>query len=389
MTVNLFLKRILNNRIAAFSLLFIVIAIPLILFLNAQLINETGLRNILVKESQEFTIDINHTNSPIQDSTLSLEDRKIHENNIELAKQMIEQNQEIIQLLDDQNYYEAYDLMLAKKIDAQNAVSEHPEFYGDHYHQILESIKSEQEFYRYLIDHRLKADEYQPVYGWTFAFSIWNDVLPWLISILLIVILSAQYSKKFYDQLNIYRLRPISFYHEALKEIGLGLLLALLLWCSALILAFGLGSLFFEPGSLNYPILTFNKSNGFAWLSLISIIGPTCLLQIFSLLSLVTTIYLVTFIFKNKLLSMVMTLLIITGSMIASYFIPFFESAASWLPYTYLQSASVITGQYNITLPRAETNLNLGIGVNSTCILFLLMLTFLINNYRSYKYRNG
>lgn len=389
MTVNLFLKRILNNRIAAFSLLFIVIAIPLILFLNAQLINETGLRNILVKESQEFTIDINHTNSLIQDSTLSLEDRKIHENNIELAKQMIEQNQEIIQLLDDQNYYEAYDLMLAKKIDAQNAVSEHPEFYGDHYHQILESIKSEQEFYRYLIDHRLKADEYQPVYGWTFAFSIWNDVLPWLISILLIVILSAQYSKKFYDQLNIYRLRPISFYHEALKEIGLGLLLALLLWCSALILAFGLGSLFFEPGSLNYPILTFNKSNGFAWLSLISIIGPTCLLQIFSLLSLVTTIYLVTFIFKNKLLSMVMTLLIITGSMIASYFIPFFESAASWLPYTYLQSASVITGQYNITLPRAETNLNLGIGVNSTCILFLLMLTFLINNYRSYKYRNG
>lgn len=148
MTVNLFLKRILNNRIAAFSLLFIVIAIPLILFLNAQLINEMGLRNILVKESQEFTIDINHTNSLIQDSTLSLEDRKIHENNIELAKQMIEQNQEIIQLLDDQNYYEAYDLMLAKKIDAQNDVSEHPEFYGDHYHQILESIKSEQEFYR-------------------------------------------------------------------------------------------------------------------------------------------------------------------------------------------------------------------------------------------------
>lgn len=389
MAVNLFLKRILNNRIAAFSLLFIVIAIPLILFLNAQLINEMGLRNILVKESQEFTIDINHTNSLIQDSTLSLEDRKIHENNIELTKQMIEQNQEIIQLLDDQNYYEAYDLMLAKKIDAQNAVSEHPELYDDHYHQILETIKSEQDFYRYLIDHRLKADEYQPVYGWTFAFSIWNDLLPWLISILLIVILSVQYSKKFYDQLNIYRLRPISFYHEALKEIGLGLLLALLLWCSALILAFGLGSLFFEPGSLNYPILTFNKSNGFAWLSLISIIGPTCLLQIFSLLSLVTTIYLVTFIFKNKLLSMVMTLLIITGSMIASYFIPFFESAASWLPYTYLQSASVITGQYNITLPRAETNLNLGIGVNSTCILFLLMLTFLINNYRSYKYRNG
>lgn len=389
MTVNLFFKRILNNRIAAFSLLFIVIAIPLILFLNAQLINEMGLRNILVKESQEFTIDINHTNSLIQDSTLSLEDRKIHENNIELAKQMIEQNQEIIQLLDDQNYYEAYDLMLAKKIDTQNAVFEHPEFYDDHYHQILESIKSEQDFYRYLIDHRLKADEYQPVYGWTFAFSIWNDLLPWLISILLIVILSVQYSKKFYNKLNIYRLRPISFYHEALKEIGLGLLLAILLWCSALLLAFGLGSLFFEQGSLNYPILTFNKSNGFVWLSLISIIGPTCLLQIFSLLSLVTTIYLVTFIFKNKLLSMVMTLLIITGSMIASYFIPFFESAAAWLPYTYLQSASVITGQYNITLPRAETNLNLGIGVNSTCILFLLMLTFLINNYRSYKYRNG
>ena len=133
MTVNLFFKRILNNRIAVFSLLFTVIAIPLILFLNAQLINEMGLRNILVKESQEFTIDINHTNSLIRDSTLSLEDRKIYENNIELAKQMIEQNQEIIQFLDNQNYYEAYDLMLTKKIDAQNAVSEHPEFYGDHY----------------------------------------------------------------------------------------------------------------------------------------------------------------------------------------------------------------------------------------------------------------
>ena len=389
MVGNQFFKRILSNKVNFFPVLLILVTIPLILFFNGQLIQDMGLKNILIKEAEDLKLEINDATANLQDPNLSDQDQQIYQSNIEVANQMIEQNQEIIDSLVQEDYPQAYGLMLAKRQNDQRVVAEHPEFYGDTYDQLMETIIRDQEFYSYLIDHQLKADEYQPVFGWTFAFSIWNEVLPWLLAIILIFVLTNQYSKHFYQNLDLYRLKPSKYFVQALKEMGLGLIFAISIWAISLLFAFLLGSIIFEMGSWNHPILTYDSSSEMVWLSLKSLLGSSFLLQLISLLSLVVTIYLVTFTFKNKFLSMVINLLLVVGTMGASYFLPFFETVAAWIPYNYLQATSIITGQFNHTIAGLETTLGLGLGLNLGYVLFLLLVILLLNGYREGKHQNG
>ena len=86
---------------------------------------------------------------------------------------------------------------------------------------------------------------------------------------------------------------------------------------------------------------------------------------------------------------MVINLLLVVGTMGASYFLPFFETVAAWIPYNYLQATSIITGQFNHTIAGLETTLGLGLGLNLGYVLFLLLVILLLNGYREGKHQNG
>ncbi|MGF3225878.1 hypothetical protein [Facklamia sp. P12932] len=389
MEVMLFIKKLLRSRLNVMPLLILLLSIPTILFLNYKSIDYFSLKNTLIEENVKFDKDIAEINSLIdgQDET-NEQINSIDQENLINAKDLKENNKKILNALEQKNYQEAYTMMANKISNTSSIVEGNSKFYGSSYQEIMEALKRDEKFYNYLSAHKLKADNIQPVFGATFMFSIWNEYMPFLFTFLIIFILSQIFASAFHDKLMIYRLIPDNYFKRFIRNTAIGSLISSTIFFLTLILAYILASLFFDKGSFNYPILIYSEKLAASWIAMSRLISNALILQLVSIITVISTIYLIAMVFKDKMLTMFVALIVILGSMSLSYILVPLQKVAHLIPYNYMQSVAVVTGQINNQIEISHLNFNSGILSNIFCILIIVAVIFIIEFKRSSKLSN-
>lgn len=379
----LLLKKIFHNKLNFFPLIVIWLSINIILFFNWRSGRELTLINQITSEQVELELVISQLKDEHSNPDLEKQSKDHIENSLEDTEKQLYLNRDLLLAYKAKDYQKAYSMMAQKIAHTRKRLNN---FQNS---ETLSALKRDEAYYRYLAEKNIKGDAIQPIFGWSFSFELWRDSLPILLTFALIFVLSQVFSQAHYHHLSIYLLCPGHFLLRTIKQIGGGLLFSIGAYLLSLLYSFTLASLFFEMGSLDLPVLTYDDTLQMIWQPLKTQLWQTSILQIVSLLSLVLTIYLIAFLVKDKLLASLISFFSILGLMILTYFIVPLQEVAHWIPYHYLQSLAITTGYHHHAIQINRLEAGFGIFLNLTYSILLLGLIYLIDQYRRKKHKNA
>ena len=379
----LLLKKIFHNKLNFFPLIVIWLSINIILFFNWRSGRELTLINQITSEQVELELVISQLKDEHSNPDLKKQSKDHIENSLEDTEKKLYLNRDLLLAYEAKDYQKAYSMMAQKIAHTRKRLNN---FQNS---ETLSALKRDEAYYRYLAEKNIKGDAIQPIFGWSFSFELWRDSLPILLTFALIFVLSQVFSQDHYHHLSIYLLCPSHFLVRTIKQVGGGLLFSIGSYLLSLLYSFTLASLFFERGSLDLPVLTYDDTLQMIWQPLKTQLWQTSILQIVSLLSLVLTIYLIAFLVKDKLLASLVSFLSTLGLMILTYFIVPLQEVAHWIPYNYLQSLAITTGRHHHAIKINRLEANFGIFLNLTYSILLLGLIYLIDQFRRKKHKNA
>lgn len=217
---------------------------------------------------------------------------------------------------------------------------------------------------------------------------LWQNWLPYILALGLIYLFSTLFSKNYHKNLRIYRLVPTSYLKKITGDIVFSGSLSFLILLVLLIFAFFLAGIFFGFGDWDYPILQFANQNYLSYSSLSNLIFPSLILQMLSCLSLLLTVYLIMSMVKNAYLTIVLSIILVFGSMIFSYIIVPIEQLAHLIPFNYLNAFAIVNGQYNMNLSLNELSYHEGVWVNLLYSALCILIIASFNIYHSRRLSN-
>lgn len=379
---NLFIKKVLANKLNLFPMLFVLLPIGMVLFFNWRSGGDFELVNQITSEQAELQVVISQLQEELAKPNLDSQSQDHLKDSLTGSQAQLANNQELLSAWEDQDYTKAYSLMAEKMQQRRKGLSSHQNS------QAIEALKRDEAYYRYLSEKNLKGDSIQSVFGLTFTYEIWRDYLPVLLTVAIVFVLSQVYSQAYYDHLPIYLLRPGNFLFRASHQMLGGLLFSISICILSLIFSCMLGTFFFEIGSLDLPVLIYDEKLQMVWQPLKDQLGQASILQLLSLVSLVVTIYFISFAVKDKLLTVLISLISTVGLMILTYLVVPLQEIAHWIPFNYLQSLAVVCGQHHQAIEINRLEVSFGIGINLAYSVIVLGLIYLLDQTRRKRYWN-
>lgn len=232
---------------------------------------------------------------------------------------------------------------------------------------------------------REQSEDY-PVDGLGFLVNSLRYVLPILISIIIIFVLSQTYSERFIEQMDIGNLIPLrrSTINNADALSGI---IATFGMCTVIsFFIFGIASIISGPGHWSYPMFKYiNGSNSMEFIETGKILLNTLVITMIYLVFIVLVCELVCLIFKNRLISLFISLIFLIGLPLAPWIVIPMQKFAHLLPTTYLFSVLTVTGELRITMNNPQITQTMGI-----IVLFLscLIVYVIILAYEYFQYSN-
>ncbi|WEV43085.1 hypothetical protein OZX56_05930 [Lactobacillus sp. ESL0684] len=282
----------------------------------------------------------------------------------------IKDNRAIIKDINANNWSQAYTLLKKQNQKLLNHDSEQDP-------ELKQAIKKEILRFDTLKKANLpeESDEY-PVTGLLFILNCLDNLLPILLTLVLIFILTNLYSERYSDKLDKVSLLPSK--NIQFTELVSGFAIGILILSLVLIVVFGVSSVIFGPGTLKYPTLGVNiKTNTAEYLPLFDRLVPTLILQILVLPFLAAFILLVVNIFKSRVNSLLIgSLIILGGAFLPTIIVPF-QKIAQFFPTTYIFSLHVVNGNLASITRNSQITFSMGIFILIIWTVILILINLL------------
>lgn len=150
--------------------------------------------------------------------------------------------------------------------------------------------------------------------------------------------------------------------------------------CSLLV-AFLITTIPFKMGSFNYPVLHYNLTSHTIYFAEVKkTILPTLSLELLMIIFLVCLTYLLALVFKNKLTTLLLSSIILFGSMFLVNIIQPIQENAQYLPMTYIYCYDITTGVYQYNIDNFYISFIMGIKVLLFSITMMLCFIFYPKN---------
>lgn len=253
----------------------------------------------------------------------------------------------------------------------------------------LLAIKSNIQKLQYLEQNNLpEENEHYSVKGGFFILEMMQEVLPPLAVLAVIFILIRLYSSGFYEQMRLENLLPQK--NHLLIEFGAGSLIGFGYFLAAILLLFIIPSIFFGTGNFKYPMMGVDavaKRNIF--IPMYQLFCPTLILELFSFMFIASVVLLFVQVFKNRLLALFISVLILVGGMIIPQYVVAARNFAQFIPMSYFFSLQPVDGMFGISnayvfadetklVTYPKVNFTNGMLVLALGIIILLFLNYLI-----------
>ena len=251
------------------------------------------------------------------------------------------------------------------------------------------AIESNIQKLQYLKRNNLpEENEHYSVKGGFFILEMMQEVLPPLAVLAVIFILIKLYSSGFYERMRLANLLPQK--NHLLIEFGTGSLIGFGYFLAAFLLLFIIPSIFFGTGNFKYPMMGIDavaKRNIF--IPMYQLFCPTLILELFSFMFIANAVLLFVQVFKNRLLALFISALILVGAMVLPQYVVAARNFAQFIPMSYFFSLQPVDGMFGISnayvfadetklVTYPQVNFNNGILVLTVGIILLLFLNYFI-----------
>jgi len=374
--VSLFLlKKVFKSRLNWIILALFVSGLGVTFYLNSRTANshslESELETRLVKderiinEYEEKLSQISDTNS---------EEYQIAKNNLDGQKNLSTQKTEILTLLKEGRWKEAYYLQWQDEEKNYEMISNNPTVSSD----FKMAVDRQRKIYQALYPLNIKAHTLEfPTHGIDQIIWILEAIIPTLFVIAIIFMLTQLFAERYQNHLDTAQLYPFSKVAFAMSSLGVGVGYVTVLFIGISGFSFLVGSLISGFGQLDYPYPIYSLVNQEVTIGKIQdVLFPGLLLAFLAFIVIVEVVYLIAYFFKQKMPVLFLSLIGIVGLLFSIQTIQPLQRIAHLIPFTYLRSVDILSGR----LPKQIDNVNLNWGMGLVllpCLIILLLVGIL------------
>lgn len=374
--ISLFLlKKVFKSRLNWIILALFVSGLGVTFYFNSQTANSVSLESELETRLVKDERVINEYEEKLsQISDTSSEEYQIAESNLELQKNLLTQKKEILALLKEGRWKEAYYLQWQDVEKSYEIVSKQPTSSSD----FKMAVDRERKTYQALYPLNIKAHNLvYPTHGIDQIVWILELIIPSLFVVAIIFMLTQLFAERYQNHLDTAQLYPFSKVAFAMSSLGVGVGYVTVLFIGISGFSFLVGSLTSGFGQLDYPYPIYSLVNQEVTIGKIQdMLFPGLLLAFLAFIVIVEVVYLIAYFFKQKMPVLFLSLIGIVGLLFSIQTIQPLQRIAHLIPFTYLRSVDILSGR----LPKQIDNVNLNWGMGLVllpCLIILLLVGIL------------
>lgn len=374
--VSLFLlKKVFKSRLNWIILALFVSGLGVTFYLNSRTANshslESELETSLVKDERIIN-EYEEKLSQISDT--SSEEYQIAKNTLDGQKNLSTQKTEILTLLKEGRWKEAYYLQRQDEEKNYEMISNNPTISSD----FKMAVDRQRKIYQALYPLNIKAHNLEfPTHGIDQIVWILEAIIPTLFVIAIIFMLTQLFAERYQNHLDTAQLYPFSKVTFAMSSLGVGVGYVSVLFIGISGFSFLVGSLISGFGQLDYPYPIYSLTNQEVTIGKIQdVLFPSLLLTFLAFIVIVEVVYLIAYFFKQKMPVLFLSLIGIVGLLFGIQTIQPLQRIAHLIPFTYLRSVDILSGR----LPKQIDNVNLNWSMGMVllpCLVILLLVGIL------------
>lgn len=375
--VSLFLlKKVFKSRLNWIILALFVSGLGVTFYFNSQTANSVSLESELetrlvkdervINEYEEKLSQISDTNS---------EEYQIAKINLESEKNLLTQKKEILALLREGRWKEAYYLQWQDEEKSYEIVSKQPTSSSD----FKMAVDRERKTYQALYPLNIKAHNLvYPTHGIDQIVWILELIIPTLFVVAIIFMLTQLFAERYQNHLDTAQLYPFSKVTFAISSLGVGVSYVTVLFIGICGFSFLVGSLISGFGQLDYPYPIYSLTNQEVTIGKIQdVLFPGLLLTFLAFIVIVEVVYLIAYFFKQKMPVLFLSLIGIVGLLFGIQTIQPLQRIAHLIPFTYLRSVEILSGRLPKLIDNVNLNWDMGM-VLLPCLIILLLVGILL-----------
>lgn len=374
--VSLFLlKKVFKSRLNWIILALFVSGLGVTFYFNSQTANSVSLESELETRLVKHERVINEYEEKLsQISDTSSEEYQFAKENLDSQKNLLTQKKEILALLKEGRWKEAYYLQWQDVEKSYEILSKEPTASSD----LKMAVDRERKIYQALYPLNIKAHTLEfPTHGIDQIVWILEAIIPTLFVVAIIFMLTQLFAERYQNHLDTAQLYPFSKVAFAMSFLGVGVGYVTVLFIGISGFSFLVGSLISDFGQLDYPYPIYSLVNQEVTIGKIQdVLFPGLFLAFLAFIVIVEVVYLIAYFFKQKMPVLFLSLIGIVGLLFGIQTIQPLRRIAHLIPFTYLRSVEILSGR----LPKLIDNVNLNWSMGMVllpCLIIILLVGIL------------
>ena len=374
--VGLFLlKKVFKSRLNWIILALFVSVLGVTFYFNSRTANSVSLEGELETRLVAIERVINEYEEKLsQISDTSSEEYQIAKNTLDVQKNHLTQKTEILTLLKEGRWKEAYYLQWQDEEKNYERISNSPTSSSE----LKMGADRERKIYQALYPLNIKAHNLDyPTHGIDQIVWILGVIIPSLFVIAIIFMLTQLFAERYQNHLDTAQLYPFSKVTFAMSSLGVGVSYVTVLFIGICGFSFLVGSLISGFGQLDYPYPIYSLVNQEVTIGKIQdVLFPGLLLAFLAFIVIVEVVYLIAYFFKQKMPVLFLSLIGIVGLLFGIQTIQPLQRIAHLIPFTYLRSVEILSGRLPKLIDNVNLNWDMGL-VLLPCLIILLLVGIL------------
>ena len=374
--VGLFLlKKVFKSRLNWIILALFVSVLGVTFYFNSRTANSVSLERELETRLVAIERVINEYEEKLsQISDTSSEEYQIAKNTLDVQKNHLTQKTEILTLLKEGRWKEAYYLQWQDEEKNYERISNTPTSSSE----LKMGADRERKIYQALYPLNIKAHNLDyPTHGIDQIVWILGVIIPSLFVIAIIFMLTQLFAERYQNHLDTAQLYPFSKVTFAMSSLGVGVGYVTVLFIGICGFSFLVGSLISGFGQLDYPYPIYSLVNQEVTIGKIQdVLFPSLLLTFLAFIVIVEVVYLIAYFFKQKMPVLFLSLIGIVGLLFGIQIIQPLQKIAHLIPFTYLRSVEILSGRLPKLIDNVNLNWDMGL-VLLPCLIILLLVGIL------------
>ena len=381
--VSLFLlKKVFKSRLNWIILALFASVLGVTFYFNSQTANSVSLERELETRLVDRERVINEYEEKLsQISDTSSEEYQFAKENLELQKNLLTQKKEILALLKEGRWKEAYYLQWQDEEKNYEVMSNQPTSSSE----LKMASDRQRKIYQALYPLNIKAHNLEyPTHGIDQIVWILEAIIPSLFVVTIIFMLTQLFAERYQNHLDTAHLYPFSKVTFAMSSLGVGVGYVSVLFIGISGFSFLVGSLISGFGQLDYPYPIYSLVNQEVTIGKIQdVLFPSLLLTFLAFIVIVEVVYLIAYFFKQKMPVLFLSLIGIVGLLFGIQTIQPLQRIAHLIPFTYLRSVEILSGILPKQIDNVNLNWDMGVVLLPCTIILLLVGILFIERWGS------